>query len=147
MWKSAFAAMFAFASVAVAQAATPPPTGLGGTWLTEDGKSKIKFEPCGTETCGRIVWLKFPTDPNTGKPPTDRNNPDPGLRKRPIMGLVIFSAIKPDPEGGWHAVAYNAEDANNYEVTLKPKSNGTLELEGCGLMGLVCQSQTWTRAE
>lgn len=149
MWKSLFAAVFAFASGAVAQAATPPvpPAGLDGTWLTEDGKSKIRFETCGAETCGRIVWLKYPTDPKTGKPPTDKNNPNPGMRSRPIMGLVIFSGIKPDPEGGWHAVAYNAEDSNNYEVTLRAKADGTLELEGCGLMGLICQSQTWTRAE
>lgn len=131
---------------AVAQAATPP-NGLAGTWMTEDGRSKIRFELCGSDTCGRIVWLKFTTDPNTGKPPTDKNNPNPALRSRPIIGMVVFSAIKPDGEGGFNAQAYNAEDSNTYDVTLRPKDPATLELEGCGLGGLICQTQTWKRAE
>lgn len=115
--------------------------------MTEDGRSKIRFEACDGTVCGRIVWLKYTSDPNTGNAPTDKNNPDPALRQRPILGMVVFSDIKPDGEGGYSAQAYNAEDANVYDVTLRPKAAGTLELEGCGLGGLICQTQTWQRAE
>lgn len=142
---SVMAALMLAAGVAHALAA--PRDAVMGTWLTEDGTSKIRFENCGGQMCGRIVWLKYPNDLETGKPPVDKNNPDPALRKRPLLGLVIFSDFKPESETEWHAVAYNAQDSNTYDVTLRMKPDGTLELEGCGLMGLICLGQTWTRAE
>jgi uncharacterized protein (DUF2147 family) len=54
-----------------------------GTWLTEGGKSRIKIADCGGALCGTIAWLKEPTDPDTGKPKTDKNNSDAGKRNRP----------------------------------------------------------------
>ncbi len=46
-----------------------------GTWLTQGGLSRIKIADCGGALCGSIVWLKEPND-ETGKPKTDKNNPD-----------------------------------------------------------------------
>lgn len=129
-----------------AHALAAPRDAVMGTWLTEDGTSKIRFEPCGAQPCGKIVWMKYPVDQTTGKPPVDRNNPDPKLRNRPLMGLVIFSNLKPSSPTEWSATAYNAQDANTYDVTLRMKPDGNLELEGC-LFGIICMGQTWTRAE
>jgi len=34
--------------------------GLAGTWLTQEGMSKIRFEPCGVVLCGHVVWVREP---------------------------------------------------------------------------------------
>lgn len=127
---------------------------IAGAWLTEGGASKIKLEPCaappgpsGAAMCGRLVWLREPNDPKTGGPVTDRMNPDPKLRGRALLGIVLITDVKPAEDAGeWTARAYNADDGKTYDVTLKLDDEGKLELEGCGLGGLVCQGETWTRA-
>lgn len=119
---------------------------IAGTWLTENGASKIKLEPCGGTLCGKLVWLREANDPKTGGPVTDKQNPDPALRARPLVGIVLITGIVPAEDAGeWSAHAYNAEDGKTYDVTLKLQDNGKLELEGCGLGGIVCQGETWTR--
>ena len=39
-----------------------------GVWLTQSGDARIKVHRCGAALCGRVVWLKEPTDKATGKP-------------------------------------------------------------------------------
>jgi uncharacterized protein (DUF2147 family) len=121
-------------------------SGLQGTWLTEDGSAKIRFEPCASALCGRIVWLREPNDPETGKPILDKRNPDPALRSRRLLGIAIFTEIQPVQPREWRAKAYNAEDSKTYSVTLKLTPSNRLTLTGCGLFGLVCKSETWMRA-
>lgn len=121
-------------------------SGLETTWLVEDGTTKIRFEPCGADLCGRIVWLQHPNDRDTGKPVADKYNPDPALRSRPLLGLVIFTGLRPVGANEWKGTVYNAGNGGDYEVTLRLDEQGRAEVEGCGLMGLVCQTQTWTRA-
>lgn len=124
-----------------------------GVWLTDEGASKVQIEPCAATTgakdtlCGRLIWLREPNDAKTGAPLADKKNPDATLRSRPLLGLTLITSIKPagDPDE-WKARAYNAEDGKTYDVTLHLQEDGTLELEGCGLAGLICQGETWTRA-
>lgn len=129
-------------SAAPALAAPRP---ILGTWATGDGSSNIAFEPCGTRICGRIVWLEEPIDRATGQPLTDRNNPDAALRSRPILGLPLFPGLEPDDDH-WTGKVYNADDGKSYDVTVKRKDPGHLEVEGC-LFAILCKSETWTKAE
>jgi uncharacterized protein (DUF2147 family) len=121
-------------------------SGLLGTWLTEDGSAQIRFEQCASTLCGRIVWLREPNDPETGKPALDKRNPDPALRGRRLLGIAIFTGIQPVQPHEWRAKAYNADDSKTYDVTLKLTPSDHLTLTGCGLFGLICKSETWTRA-
>ncbi len=47
-----------------------------GTWLTEKGEARIHISQCGSNLCGKVVWLREPIDPATGKPQTDSRNPN-----------------------------------------------------------------------
>ena len=120
------------------------PQAIVGTWLTEDGRSRIALEPCGEKVCGRIVWLREPTDPN-GRPLIDRENADPALRNRQILGLPLFPGLVPDGDH-WAGEVYNADDGKSYDVTLERTGSGTLKIEGC-VLGLLCKGETWTKAE
>ena len=54
-----------------------------GNWLTEESEATIRIANCGAELCGSIVAIREPTDPTTGRPKTDKNNPDASKRNRP----------------------------------------------------------------
>ena len=118
-----------------------------GTWLTQTGTSRIRVADCGGALCGTIVWLKEPNDPETGKPKTDKNNSDASRRSRPLIGTQIVLGMKPAGADKWTGQVYNAEDGKTYSGTLTMAGGDSLQLQGCALGGLVCKSQTWTRAK
>ena len=121
-----------------------------GTWLTEEGASRIQFVECGAAICGDIVWIhqREAVDEN-GNPVTDVNNPDPALRNRPLVGLRIFSGFRPLPgdDNEWEGSVYNPEDGDTYQTFLIPQPDGRLRVRGCVLGGWICDSEWWTRAE
>lgn len=120
---------------------------LDGRWLTEDTRGIVEIAPCGAAECGKIVWIKDPIDPETGKPRKDHNNPDAGLAHRPIMGLATITAITPDGQSLWDAVSYDPRNGETHDITIRLNSAGTkIELKGCELGGMICRSEIWTRA-
>lgn len=121
--------------------------GIEGVWLTEERDSKIEFVSCETVLCGTIVWLREPTDEN-GDPHRDVNNPDPSLREREILGLTIFEGlIQTDEAGIWQGTVYNPDNGEIYKTVLRLQPDGTLEVKGCVLGGLICGTEYWTRSE
>lgn len=116
-----------------------------GTWVTENGRSHVKIADCGGALCGTIVWLKEPNDPETGKPKTDKNNVDAGQRNRPLIGVSVFSGMKPNGGSKWSGQVYNAEDGKTYSGNLMEQGPNAVRLEGCAMGGLICKGQNWTR--
>jgi uncharacterized protein (DUF2147 family) len=86
-----------------------------GIWLTQAGDAKVRVSRCGGGICGVVVWLREPIDPATGKPQVDDKNPNPALAKRPIIGLPLFSAMRPAGANRWSGRIYNADDGKIYE--------------------------------
>ena len=116
-----------------------------GTWLTENGKARVRVADCGGVLCGTIAWLKEPNDA-AAKPKTDVNNADASKRGRPLIGVATVIGMKPSgTPDKWTGQVYNAEDGKTYSGSLTLTGATTLKLEGCALGGLVCKSQTWTR--
>jgi uncharacterized protein (DUF2147 family) len=117
-----------------------------GTWHTEEAKATVRIAPCGPALCGTIIALKEPNDA-TGKPKTDQNNADTGLRSRPVIGVLIVLGMKPSGTANkWSGQVYNAEDGKTYTGNITLQDANTIKLEGCILGGLVCKAATWTRA-
>jgi uncharacterized protein (DUF2147 family) len=115
-----------------------------GIWLTQAGDAKVRVSKCGGGICGVIVWLRDPTDPATGKSQIDDKNPNPTLRKRPIMGLALFSGMQPTGPNKWSGQIYNADDGNSYASNISVSGPETLKVEGC--MGALCGGENWTRS-
>jgi hypothetical protein len=68
---------------------------VSGTWLTQAGDAKVRVSKCAGGICGVVVWLKDPINPATGKPLVDDKNPNPSLARRPMIGLPLFSGMRP----------------------------------------------------
>src|SRR6202050_3223810 len=66
-----------------------------GIWLTQAGDARVRVSKCGAGICGVIVWLRDPINAATGKPEVDDKNPNPALARRPMIGLRLFSGMRP----------------------------------------------------
>jgi uncharacterized protein (DUF2147 family) len=137
------AALAAFLGPAAAQGAA---TGPNGFYMVEDGGSQIEFYQCGEATCGRIAWMLKGED-KKGRPLVDKKNPNPSLRTTPLLGLTILYGLRPgeDPNA-YEGEVYNPQDGNTYPVTVTVTSDSEIQVRGCGLAGLICQTQAWARA-
>jgi uncharacterized protein (DUF2147 family) len=114
-----------------------------GVWLTQAGDAKVAISRCGETICGRIVWLKVPIDPATGKPQVDDKNPNPSLAKRPMIGLPLFVDMKPQGPSKWSGRIYNADDGKLYASNVSLREPAKLSVEGC--VGVLCGGETWTK--
>jgi len=102
---------------------------------------------CGGALCGALVGLKEPNDPATGRPKTDKNNPDPTRQTKPLIGVEIVLGMKPSgTPDQWSGQVYNASDGKTYSGSFTMTGPNTAELKGC-VMSVICKSQTWTRAK
>ena len=70
-----------------------------GIWSM--GKVTVKVVNCGGGLCANIVALKEPISKIDGKPKVDRENPNPAMRNRPLIGLAVISGMKPAGEAAW----------------------------------------------
>lgn len=120
--------------------AAPVPS-VQGNWLTEDRKGIVRIAPCGAHLCGTIARI---LDPHAPRSATDRNNPDPRLRGRPVLGLTVLSGFARSGKTWKGGLAYDPESGRSYRSTLTLNPDGSLKVTGCVLF--VCQSKRWTRA-
>jgi uncharacterized protein (DUF2147 family) len=137
----AIAALMALTPVKAQNAAAGSPDGV---WLTQAGDAKIRVSRCSGGICGVIVWLKEPIDPLTGKPQVDDKNPNPARAKRPIIGLSLFSGMRPAGPNQWSGQIYNADDGKTYASKVSVTGPATLKVEGC--VGALCGSEDWSRS-
>ena len=116
----------------------------GGIWLTQAGDAKVRVSKCGAGICGVVVWLKDAIDPATGKPHVDDKNPNPALKRRPMIGLPLFSNMQATGPNRWSGQIYNADDGGTYVSHVSVSGPDTLKVEGC--VGAFCGGENWTRA-
>lgn len=133
-------AALAFAATATTALAAD----VQGVWSMTNGKVTVKVAPCGGALCATIVGLKEPISKIDGKPKVDRENPDPKLRTRPLMGLPLLIGMKPSGDGQWKGAIYNPDDGKTYSATLKLDGN-TMKVQGC-VLSVLCKTNNFVRA-
>lgn len=135
-------AALAHAGLALTLAGAPPPAraidlhGFGGHWRAPD-QSVIEIRACpdGKSLCGHLVQAR-----TYG---SDEFNPDPGLRKRPICGLLVLS-LQSFADGVWrNGSVYNPEDGKTYRAALR-RRDGSLFLRAYIGSELFGETETWT---
>lgn len=119
------------------EAAKPARRTPVGEWLVEDGEGKIRIEECGGNLCGYVSAAKNPNE-------TDRHNPNPALRNRPVLGTPILINMEPDGKR-WSGRIYNVKDGRSYTAHISLRNGDTLRVEGCAFGGMICGGQNWSR--
>ncbi len=136
------AASFILTATLFGAARAAPEGGPAGIWQTQAGDAKVQVSRCGGSLCGKVVWLRQPTD-SAGRPQLDDKNQNPSLRTRPIIGIQLFIDMKPSAPNTWTGRIYNADDGQSYSSTVSQIDAGRLEVRGC--VGALCGSETWSR--
>ena len=141
------AAALTAAALGMGVASGPALAGSGptGVWRMSNGKVTVRVSPCGPKLCGTVVALKKPRD-DKGRPRRDKENPNPALRQRPVIGLTILSNMRPSGEGRWTGTIYNPDDGNTYSSRMQLKGSGTMRVDGC-VAGVLCKSMTFIRID
>jgi uncharacterized protein (DUF2147 family) len=119
---SAHACIAAMALVAGTTAALADPS---GTWQRDNGASRVRIAPCGSNFCGTIVWLK------------DADGPAK-------IGQRVFFDMAPAGANKWSGKAFNPEDGKTYSGTMA-LSGASLTTSGCVLGGIICRSVNWRK--
>lgn len=128
-------ASLALLAAAPAHAAAP----VTGTWLTDKKDGIIEIAPCGPKLCGRLVKMLVPPK----GPAVDRNNPDPALRARPLLGLTVLTGFVAEGDL-WRGLGYDPQVGKSYNTTLQRTGPDTLKVRGC-LIAFLCRSAIWSR--
>jgi uncharacterized protein (DUF2147 family) len=122
------------------------PEAIVGVWKTGEGNAMVRIYKNGDKYQGKVVWLKEPIDPETGKPKVDKNHPDETVRSRAILGLInvwgfVFKGSNVWDEGN----IYDPKNGNTYSCTIKMNNANTLEVRGFIGVSLIGRTDTWTR--
>jgi uncharacterized protein (DUF2147 family) len=134
--------LLALCSVALAASAERGFSSPVGLWLAKDG-GKLRIAPCGRGMCGFIA--ETVDDPATGKPPTDKHNPNPAKRNRPLVGVQTLVSMQPSGPSKWTGRLYNDDDGQFYTGHLIELSPTTIRIEGCS--GALCGGDQLTRVK
>jgi uncharacterized protein (DUF2147 family) len=113
-----------------------------GLWLASDG-AHVDIASCGNDLCGVLVRTATPLDPDTGKPWTDKNNIDPRLQNRPLVGVRVLIGMRPNGAGAWSGRVYNTDDGKIYDGKLSEIDARTVRVEGC--VSMMCGGDDMTR--
>lgn len=122
---------------------------IAGTWLTNDGSSKVAIDGAQGAYNGRVIWLAEPDFPAgdtggmAGKPKVDRQNPDATLRNRPVLGMTVLSGLHYAGNNSWQGGTLYAPATGKSYPCKATLVDGTLQLSVGG--GLFSRTVAWTR--
>lgn len=114
-----------------------------GTWLTDEGKARIEVYKENGKYNGKIVWLKEPKNED-GSVKIDKENPEKGLRNRPIVGLNLINGFVFDDDQWEDGEIYDPESGKTYSCRIKMKE-GKLEVRGYIGAPMFGRTVVWTR--
>ncbi|MFM2387287.1 MAG: hypothetical protein RL660_2044 [Bacteroidota bacterium] len=119
-----------------------------GVWKNGEGTGMVQiYKTTSGHYAGKIVWLKEPNDPDTGKPKLDKRNPDVNKRTVPTLGLINMKAFKYNAEDKvWeNGTIYDPKNGQEYSCTISMDNNNTIKVRGYIGISLIGRTDTWTR--
>lgn len=126
-----------------------------GIWMTEkseNGQAKVEILKENDEFFGKIIWLEKPTYPTDdakgmgGQVKIDRENPDPELRERPIIGLNIVEGFQYAGNNLWKGgTIYDPANGKTYKCKIRLAEDGTLKVRGYVGFSFLGRTTEWTR--
>ncbi len=113
-----------------------------GQWVTPDRDAIIAIENCGALLCADLVAHAYEEVAQT-----DRNNPDPTLQSRPLLGVRILHGLKMVGMTKWsNGTLYDPRTGKTYSSKVKILDSDRLKITGCIGPGL-CKGYVWERAK
>jgi uncharacterized protein (DUF2147 family) len=119
-----------------------------GVWKTGEGNAMVRIYKNGEKYQGKVVWLKEPNDPETGKPKLDKNHPDESTKTRPVLGLINIWGFSYKEKNLWDdGNIYDPKNGSTYSCTIKMINSNTLEVRGYIGVAIIGRTDNWTRQQ
>lgn len=133
-FKLILAGLLVLAPFAGLAASSAPMPRIVGEWRNPADTVHVATRPCGPSLCGVITWAG------------DRSKADAAAAGADsLVGVELFRDLVADSRDHWSGEVFVPDLGRTVTGTLAQLDAGTLEVEGCVIPGLVCQSQLWTR--
>jgi uncharacterized protein (DUF2147 family) len=117
----------------------PEPDAILGKWTNPDQTTHFQIYKQNNKYYGKVLW-------GTGRNPKDINNPDPTLRNRELIGLVMLHDFNYKGKSVYSdGTIYDPNDGKTYSCKLSLQSKDQLEVRGYVGIPLFGRSETWTR--
>ena len=118
---------------------------IRGLW--DAGESHVEIYSCGELLCGRIAKLDEPLDED-GNEKLDKNNPEPALRSRTLLGMDLIAGFARTGKRKWEdGTIYDPRDGKTYKCKMTLQKDGTLKVRGYVGVSLFGKTVVWTRIE
>ncbi len=119
------------------------PEAIVGVWFNEEKDAKIKIYEENDKFFGKIVWHRTGDDVSN----FDDKNPDPELKKRKKIGLIILENFE-FSDGKWEdGTVYDPKSGKTYDCNIKLEKDGSLYVRGYIGVSLIGRTAYWTRTE
>ncbi|MBP1639383.1 MAG: hypothetical protein H6Q17_966 [Bacteroidetes bacterium] len=118
---------------------------INGIWQNDKKNIKIEFFKTTIGHSAKITWMEQANDEN-GKPKLDTKNPNPALRKNPLVGTVIIYNLKYDRKKTYSSGKIYAPKRGitaNCMVTMI--SNNEISISA--KKGIFSETKNWTRCK
>jgi uncharacterized protein (DUF2147 family) len=139
----AYLGLFYCLHVAVPVIAQAGEDAILGVWFNEEKDGKVMIYKENGKFYGKLVWR----DDVPGTSPLDEKNPDPALRTRKKVGIVLLNDF--DYVGGdWkNGTIYDPKSGKTYSCVIKLQDDGSLYVRGYVGISLIGRTTYWTRAD
>lgn len=116
-------------------------------WLNASGEGQIMIYKKGEKYFGRLTWLKEIRD-EKGQIKRDSKNPDPSLRKRPLLGSEILNNFDYLGDGAWgNGTIYDPKTGKTYSCKITRLNNNQLSIRGYVGISLLGRTEIWKRVQ
>lgn len=115
------------------------PDAITGVWLTQKEDGYIEINKIGARYQGKIIG-----SPSGDTSRVDINNPQPQLRSRPLLGVVIIDDMMFAEDEWRNGTIYDPDNGKTYRCRLSI-ADGELIVRGYIGNPLFGRTQRWTR--
>ena len=100
---------------------------ISGNWTRSDGKTRVRVVSCGNQICVTNTWVK---DASGGE----------------AVGDKLIMTLAPQGTSALAGSAYDVKRDASYSLQISVQ-NDQMQTRGCMLVGVVCKSLNWIRAQ
>lgn len=122
------------AALMLAAPATASAQAIEGQWTNYKKNVVVQVERCGAAYCGRVVQASEKAREKARKGGTPN-----------LVGTQILTGLKPIGDGKFRGRAFVPKRNIHATATVRQLSDDVMQVQGCVLGGLLCDSERWTR--
>jgi uncharacterized protein (DUF2147 family) len=107
---------------------------IEGQWTNYKRNVVVQVERCGTAYCGRVIQASERAKEKARKGGTPN-----------LIGTQILTGLMPVGQGKFRGRAFVPKRNIHATANVRQISDDVMQVQGCVLAGLLCDSERWTR--